>query len=263
MNCNELSKMLFEGATCSTLPDTALNHLETCASCRTLVSALEPRLDLLSPSLKLQRHIELSITTGLQRVRPIPKRMYLFAALVALLAGCVALAVKAIGAYGLAVKSPLQVGLILACLTLSTLVLASSLISQIVPGSPHYIRPGLIPFAISILIAVAMASVFQFQEEARFWFKSWVCICVGTSMAVLSVLPVWLIVRRGAVLTPVITTAATGLLAGLAGTTLLELHCPNLNAGHILLSHLGVAGIGMLTGLTAGIFLENRSTVTK
>jgi hypothetical protein len=53
------------------------------------------------------------------------------------------------------------------------------------------------------------------------------------------------------------TGAATGLLAGLVGTTALEIHCPNLDAWHILVSHLGVAVIGTMVGLLLGLAAES------
>jgi hypothetical protein len=55
------------------------------------------------------------------------------------------------------------------------------------------------------------------------------------------------------------TGAATGLLASLAGTTALEIHCPNLDASHILVSHLGVAVLGAVAGLVVGWAVENRN----
>jgi hypothetical protein len=53
------------------------------------------------------------------------------------------------------------------------------------------------------------------------------------------------------------TATAMGLLAGLAGTTALEIHCPNLAAWHILASHLGVALIAAIVGLVVGWAVEN------
>jgi hypothetical protein len=49
------------------------------------------------------------------------------------------------------------------------------------------------------------------------------------------------------------TGTATGLLAGLVSTSVLEIHCPNLDAGHILVSHLGVAIMCALVGLVTGL----------
>ena len=52
------------------------------------------------------------------------------------------------------------------------------------------------------------------------------------------------------------TGAATGPLAGLVGTSVLEIHCPNLEAWHILVSHLGVAIMCALIGLVSGLTAE-------
>jgi hypothetical protein len=48
------------------------------------------------------------------------------------------------------------------------------------------------------------------------------------------------ILQRGTILYPVTTGSTAGLLAGLAGTTALEITCPNLNVCHIHVGHLGV-----------------------
>jgi hypothetical protein len=73
----------------------------------------------------------------------------------------------------------------------------------------------------------------------------------------LAAVPFWLLLRRGAILSPRMTGATARLLSGLAGTSMLEMHCLNLDAWHILLSHLGVtilcALAGLATGLTAKI----------
>jgi hypothetical protein len=56
----------------------------------------------------------------------------------------------------------------------------------------------------------------------------------------------WVMLRPGAVVSPRSTGAAVGLLAGLTGTTVLEVHCPLQGVWHIVTWHLGVPVIGML-----------------
>jgi hypothetical protein len=75
----------------------------------------------------------------------------------------------------------------------------------------------------------------------------------------LAAVPFWILLRRGAVLSPRVTGAATGLLAGLAGTSTLEIHCPNLDVWHILVSHLGVAVLGAVAGFIVGTAVEMAS----
>jgi hypothetical protein len=100
--------------------------------------------------------------------------------------------------------------------------------------------------------------LFRFQAEHHFWANNWACIKAGTPIGALAAVPLWLVLRRGAILSPGLTGAATGLLAGLVGTTALEIHCPNLDVRHILVSHLGVAVIGLIAGLVLGLAVEKR-----
>jgi hypothetical protein len=55
----------------------------------------------------------------------------------------------------------------------------------------------------------------------------------------------------------------TGLFAGLASTSALEIHCPNLNGWHILLSHLGVAVLAAMAGLILGLVAENNKIILR
>jgi len=125
-----------------------------------------------------------------------------------------------------------------------------------IPGSRHRISPRLLPAGIAVLLAIVIAAFFQFQHEQNFWGHAWPCIRVGLPIGVLAAMPFWLILRRGAILSPGMTGASTGLLAGLVGTSVLEIHCPNLDAWHILISHFGVAILCALAGLGIGLAAE-------
>ena len=62
---------------------------------------------------------------------------------------------------------------------------------------------------------------------------------------------------QGTTLSARVTGAATGLLAGLAGTIVLEIHCPSLEAAHILVSHVRVAALGLMIGAAIGLAVDN------
>jgi hypothetical protein len=64
------------------------------------------------------------------------------------------------------------------------------------------------------------------------------------------------LLRQGAVLSPRVTGAMAGLLAGLVGTSVLEINCSNFNVLHILMWHLGVAALSAVAGLVAGFIGE-------
>jgi hypothetical protein len=256
MNCNDVNNALMEGVfkSLSTLEEQ--DHLNNCGRCRKLVAAVSLPASKASPAPATLRRIESGILADLHPVRPVSAKRY-FLALVAIFLFIAVLVVYRIGAVALAVMSPLQVAVILSVLAISAGLLAYSVVHQIVPGSLHRIPSGLLPVAIIISLAIAIAILFQFQHARNFWASSWTCIRAGTPIGILAAVPVWLVLRRGAILSPTVTGLATGLFAGLVGTTVLEIHCPILNAWHILLSHLGVAVLGAMVGFAFGLAAEN------
>ena len=74
----------------------------------------------------------------------------------------------------------------------------------------------------------------------------------GLAYAVPAAAAFWLLLRRGAILAPGLTGATAGGLAGLAGMGVLDMRCPNSNAYHILIWHVGVALVAMAGGFAVG-----------
>jgi hypothetical protein len=203
------------------------------------------------------RQIAEGLAANLRPVRPMAPKRYFFGALVGVFISFVAIGVYRMGAFAIAVMTPLQIAAILSGLAIATGLLVYSLVNQMVPGSRHRIRPMVLLVGIAITLTITIAVLFQFQHERHFWVTCWGCIRAGTPFGILSAVPFWLVLRRGAILSPGMTGAATGLLAGLVGTSVLEIHCPNLDAWHILVSHLGVAIMGALVGLVTGLTARN------
>jgi hypothetical protein len=258
MNCGDLDHALLEidEAVTAQLSPQAQEHLNDCKRCQELVRALSAQIAAESPSPATLRQIEQRIVADLRPVQPLPPARYLFAAFASIFILVVAFGVYRIGAFALAMMSPLQAAVMLGALAVSAGLLAYSLVHQMVPGSRQRIPPGLLPIGIIISLMVVMAVLFQFKHERNFWANGWSCIRAGTPIGFLAAVPFWLVLHRGTVLSPRLTGAATGLFAGLAGTTVLEIHCPNLDAWHILVSHLGVAVLGALAGLLIGFAAE-------
>jgi hypothetical protein len=257
MNCHDVDQALSQG---SPLPLQAEEHAGTCNRCQQLLSALNSSVpvDPLSPA--ALRKIAESLADNLRPVRPLAPARYFVGAFVGIFVFIVALSVYRLGAFAIAVMTPLQTTAILSTLAICTGLLVYSLVNQMVPGSRHRISPALLAVGITILVAMVMAVLFQVQQEENFWGNAWACIRAGTLVGALAAVPFWLVLRRGAILSPRMTGAAAGLLAGLAGTSMLEIHCPILDAWHILLSHLGVAILCALAGLAMGLTAEIRGT---
>lgn len=255
MNCHDVDRALSQGLP---LPLQAEEHAGTCNRCQQLLRALNSPVpvDPLSPA--ALRKIAESLADNLRPVRPLAPARYFVGAFVGIFVSIVALSVYRLGAFAIAVMTPLQTTAILSTLAIGTGLLVYSLVNQMVPGSRHRIPPALLAVGITILVAMVMAVLFQVQQEGNFWGNALFCIQAGTLVGALAALPFWLVLRRGAILSPRMTGAAAGLLAGLAGTSVLEMHCPNLDAWHILLSHLGVAILCALAGLATGLTVEIR-----
>jgi hypothetical protein len=254
MNCKGTARALSEE---SRLPVEAQDHLRICGRCQELVRSLNSSAPVDPPSPATLHQIADGIATGLRPVHPVAPARYFFGAFVGIFVSIVALGVYRMGAFAIAVMTPRQTAAILSVLAISTGLLTYSLVNQMVPGSHHRISPRLLPVGITISLMIVIAVLFQFQHERDFWGNAWVCIRAGAPIGVLAALPFWLILRRGAILSPGMTGAATGLLAGLVGTSVLEIHCPNLDAWHILVSHLGVAMLCALAGLVIGLAAES------
>ena len=255
MNCHDVDRALSQG---SPLPLQVEEHAGTCNRCRQLLIALNSsvHMDPLSP-VALSKIAE-KLANNLRPVRPLAPARYFVGAFIGIFVSIVALSVYRLGAFAIAVMTPLQTTAILSTLAIGIGLLVYSLVNQMVPGSRHRIPPAPLAVGITILVAMVMAVLFQVQQEKNFWGNVWVCIRAGTFVGALAAVPFLLVLRRAAILSPRMTGAAAGLLAGLAGTSMLEMHCPNLDAWHILLSHLGVAILCALAGLATGLTAEIR-----
>jgi hypothetical protein len=66
--------------------------------------------------------------------------------------------------------------------------------------------------------------------------------------AIPAALASWLLLRRGFAVNSVAAGLVAGTLAGLAGVTMLELHCANLQAPHVMLWHTAVMPVSAAAG---------------
>ncbi len=254
MNCKDLDQSLIEGdnTAAGRLPREARDHIEHCARCREFMRALSPTAVPDPPSELLVQNIRKRLTVGLTPVRPLAPRPYFIAGFIGIFVAIAAVFTLRLGAFAVPVMSPAQRIVILCVLAGSVWLLASSLAGQMVPGSRQRIPPVLLSAGIVIVLALVLIALFSFRHEEHFWRAAWACIRAGTPIGLLAAVPFWLVLRRGAVLSPRVAGTATGLLAGLVGTSVLEIHCPNFDLVHLLVAHLGVATLCALIGFIAG-----------
>jgi hypothetical protein len=136
---------------------------------------------------------------------------------------------------------------------------ATACVSEIIPGSRRQFSPGAL-LGIGVLSTLAVfALLFRNYQTTHFVSAGVACLATGLLHAIPVALLSWLILRRGFAVNPVTAGLAAGTLAGLAGVTMLELHCPNFQAFHILLWHTAVLPLSAAAGALLAWRLELRA----
>jgi hypothetical protein len=146
--------------------------------------------------------------------------------------------------------------------TLAILLLtaAAELVRAMIPGSSRRISSGNL-FAVGTLSLLAvLALCFRDYQVTHFMRAGVVCLAIGLLHAIPAGLLIWLVLRRGFAVDAVSAGLAAGTLAGLVGVAMLELHCPNFQAVHVLVWHIGVLLISAVLGALCGRVLVSKST---
>jgi hypothetical protein len=256
MNCAEIDRAL---ARWKTLPPEAQEHVRACPRCLALLEVLSepPPGSELRP--ELARTIEERIVGNLAAVRPLrPASVYAGGFGLIFLAPILA-GIGILSASGIAGMDTATIAIAFTGLAVCGGLLAVSLAAEMAPGSRRPAPPAVLTGGILLGLAAILWALFPYQRETGFWLQSGKCFGVGVAFAAPAAALAWRLLRRGAVLFPMTSGAAAGLLAGLAGTAVLEIHCPDRNVAHILVAHWGAALACAAAGLLAGAIVERRA----
>jgi hypothetical protein len=207
-------------------------------------------------SADLLARIEETLVRNLTPVKPLWPRAYFAAAFGVCFVAVVWAGAYGLGADGLWAMSWERAVAVLAMAALSVAALSDSLARQMAPGDRHWMRPQIVPAAVMALMLTVLVGGAEFERDPEFWSHGLVCAKAGVSFAFLTAVPLWLLLRKGLVLSGWNIGMAAGLMAGLAGTIVLQLHCTIPAAAHILAWHAGVALFGALLGACVGFALE-------
>jgi hypothetical protein len=192
-------------------------------------------------------------------VRPLPPAGLLTTAFALIFAALVLLGGLALGDRALQRMDWSTAVFTFTALAASVCLLSFALSGEMAPASRRFAPPWMLALGILFGVAVLFAALFPYQEERSFWLHAWLCLRVGLAVGALGAALFWLILRRGAVLHRRTSGALAGLLGGLAGTTILEVHCPNFNDAHILAGHWGAAALCAGLGWLAGAIADARA----
>jgi len=189
-----------------------------------------------------------SIGSSLRPVRPLPPAWLLVGGLV-LICAAVALAGAArLGLYGIQRLSVLERALIFPALGILLWLAATAFVGEMIPGSRRRVAPGFLLVAGSLALLAVFAVLFHDYRTDRFVSQGLACLTAGLLHAIPAAFASWLLLRRGFAVNSVAAAMAAGTLAGLAGLTMLELHCPNFQALHVMLWHTAVMPLSATVG---------------
>jgi hypothetical protein len=196
------------------------------------------------------------LTGDLAPVHPLPPAGFLTTAFALISAAVVLLGGLALGDRALLKMDLTTAMFTFAALAASVCLLGFALSGEMAQGSRRLAPPWMLALGVLAGLAVLFVALFPYHEERGFWLHAWRCLRVGLAAGALGAALFWLILRRGALLHRSTSGALAGLLGGLTGVAILEVHCPNFNDAHIMVGHWGAAALGAGIGWLAGTIAE-------
>ncbi|HTC91298.1 MAG TPA: NrsF family protein [Bryobacteraceae bacterium] len=203
------------------------------------------------PQLRADRlkQIESAVIADLRPVRPMASDGVYVGALAGIfIAICIVSCYLIAGRDGWEALSNLQRPVVFIPLLAIASLLAFSLVRQMRPAAKYVRTTALFGAGVFILLIASVVLIFHPMQETAFAHDSLVCFRAGMMFAIPTAILFGIVLWRGAALSPALTGATAGGLAGLAGLTVLEIHCPNMNVYHIVVAHLSVVVVCALAG---------------
>lgn len=207
---------------------------------------------------ELLGRVSAAMTASLQPVRPMAPAWMLASCLLLI---SVLLAVGTawwLGFYGIRKLDVAEIGSIFPALFIFAWLAALLSVAESTPGGMRWKNPtimepvmrnrGMLLLVVMAIWTGVVALSFHDYELGPFVPQGISCLRAGLAVAIPSGAASWLLLRRGFAVSPVGAGLAAGTLAGLTGLIMLEIHCPNLRAPHVMVWHTAVVPVSALTG---------------
>jgi len=200
-----------------------------------------------------------SIGASLRPVRPVPPVWVLASGLILICAAVAVGGAALLGFHGIQNLSVLERALIFPALAILVFLAATTFAGQMIPGSRRRVAPGALPGVGSFALVAVFAALFHDYRTVDFVHQGIVCLVAGLILAIPAGLASWLLLRRGFAVNTVAAGLVAGTLAGVAGVTMLELHCQNFEALHVMLWHTAVIPVSGVVGASLAWFFRFRA----
>jgi hypothetical protein len=200
-----------------------------------------------------------SLGASLRPVRPLPSSGVLVAALVVVCVAVASAGAAVLGFHGVRAMSAGEIALIFPVLIALICLAAAVSVAEMVPGSRHRVAPWVLLAYGCLALTAVFAMLFTDYRSERFVSLGVACLKAGLLHAVPTALISWWILHRGFAVNSLAAGVAVGTLSGLAGVSMLELHCQNFEAPHVMLWHTAVLALSGAFGallVSAGRYLR-------
>ena len=194
------------------------------------------------------KQIEAAVVADLKPVRPLASEGAYLAGLAGIFIAICIVGVYILGQQGWHALSEFQKVAVFLPLAATIAILAFSTVRQMRPAAKYARSRALVSGTLFIVLLLMMAAVFHPVPETGFIRTCLVCFRTGMTYAIPAAFLFALVLWRGAALSPALTGAVAGGLAGLVGLTVLEIQCPNLNVYHIVVGHVSVTLVCVVLG---------------
>jgi len=257
MTCTEVGKHLHEAAAAgsTSLSQSIRGHLEACAPCRALWDFLTRKEAGATVPPELQSKITASMLDTLKPVKPLTCAWKLTIGFLLIFGAITGAFVMVSGMQGMAGAGVVSFSALLGVIGVAVVLLSISLTREMAPGTPRLLSPARLFITLFMSIFLVVAFFFSWEAGDRLLSRSWHCFLRGALLSIPAAILILLLLRRGAALSMSVVGAGAGLLAGLAGMTVLHFGCTIHTAPHIMVSHFGIAIAGALLGFLLGRYL--------
>lgn len=207
----------------------------------------------------LLSRVAASLRPSLRPVRPLPPVWALVAGLVLICTGVALAGAARSGLYGIHKLSGLDRALIFPALGILILLSAAGSVAEMIPGSRRRVSPEALLLAGTLTLLAVFGILFHDYRTERFVAQGIVCLAAGLFHALPVAIAGWWLLRRGFAVNPVAAGWAVGTLSGLAGLTMLELHCANLEVFHVVVWHIAVLLLSGVAGASLAQLRHRRT----
>src|SRR5580698_3679823 len=202
--------------------------------------------------------VSASMMASMEPVRPLPP-VWMIASWLLMMSLALSVAFASVlGLDGIRNLDGAEIGAIFPLLAILCWLTALQSAAQMTPGGTRWKNPLVMepvmtnPAALLLVVCVCWLAIdalfFRDYQMGAFVPQGIPCLRAGLIVAIPAGIASWLLLRRGFAVNRTGAGLAAGTLAGIAGLVMLELHCRNFLAPHIMVWHTAVVPISALVG---------------